>query len=224
MSPPAMVIVLLDGVGRVVNQHARALHECHEVLMPAWRTLVLRGRAELVVRDIDERLAPAVSFGEPIPERAPRVPDAKGLDVESGSLAAFLRHLPEVDRGVQLLARDGKHDRGHLVADDTIDARLQRLLPPDREVVSALEDGAEEGETLDVVPVRVCQEDVALDRRAVGALDERPAQLPQAGSGIEDDEPPFRRPDFDAGRVAAIAHGLRSGARDRSTSAPELDT
>src|SRR5207237_10303183 len=90
------------------------------------------------------------------------------------------------------------------------------------EVVSALKDGTKEGNALDVVPMGVGEKDVTRDGRAIGARDERAAELTDAGAGIEDDEPSFRRPQLHTGRIAPVADRVASRRRDRAPRSPEL--
>ena len=148
--------------------------------------------------------------------------DLIGADFVTVSLTTFLGDLGEVDRGVQLLEGDGEHDRRHLVADDARDVGLKRLGAPNREVISALKDGTKKRYALDVIPMGVGQENVAGDRGAVGAGDERAPELTDAGAGIEDDEPPFGGPQLDAGRVAPVADRVAPRRRDGAPRSPKL--
>src|SRR6185436_14588274 len=102
-----------------------------------------------------------------------------------------------------------------------VDARFESVAPPDGEVITALEDRTEERDALDVIPVCMRKEDVALDGRAVRAVQQRATQLPHPRPRIQDDQPALVRAHFHAWRVAAIAHGLRARARDGSASSPE---
>src|SRR5580698_16165 len=129
--------------------------------------------------------------------------------------------LLHVDSRRELVERDGKDDGRHLVADDATEARLHRLGAPDRKVVSLLEHRGEEWQTLDVVPVRVREEDVPTDRLPVRAVDQRATELANARAGVQDDQEAIRRAYFEARRVPAIAHGLGARAGYRATRAPE---
>ena len=148
--------------------------------------------------------------------------DLIGANFVTVSVAALFGDFREVDRGVQLLEGHWKHDRRHLVTHDARDVRLERLGAPDREVVSALKDGAGEGNALDVVPMGVGEKDVTRDGGAIGARDERAAELTDAGAGIEDDEPSFRGPQLHTGRIAPVADRVASRRRDRAPRSPEL--
>src|SRR6185312_7238950 len=88
-------------------------------------------------------------------------------------------------------------------------------------MISLLEDRRKERNSLDVVPVRMGEEDVAADSRAVPAGDERASELADARPGIEDDEPVGVRPHFHARGVPAVSHRVRSRSGNRPARAPE---
>jgi hypothetical protein len=76
----------------------------------------------------------------------------------------------------------------------------------------------EEWQALDVVPVRVGDEDVGLHRQLLQQL---LRQRKYAGAGIENDQGIVIAADFDAGGVATVAHGVRARRGNRATHAPE---
>jgi len=78
----------------------------------------------------------------------------------------------------------------------------------------------EERQPLDVVGVGVADEQVG-PRRA--AAREGDPELPRARAAIEDEERPIVGARLDAGRVAAVASGLRTGRGDGSPDPPEAD-
>jgi len=137
--------------------------------------------------------------------------------------AGPIGEVPEVDGGCELLEGDREHDRGHLITHDLIYPAFHRRRPPDGEPMSAAEDRRKEWKPLDVVPVRVGQEDVPRDERARRLVEETATQFADPRPGIEDDRPPLGRPEFDAGGVATVAHGVRAGRRDRSPRTPEAN-
>jgi hypothetical protein len=112
----------------------------------------------------------------------------------------------EVDRCIQLLERHREHDRQHLIADHAIDAGLQRLGSPNREMVPRLEDRREEGNPLDVIPMGVGEEDVGGDAVPVGGSDQRAAQLANACPRIENDQPIRLRPHLYTWGVATVSN------------------
>jgi hypothetical protein len=66
------------------------------------------------------------------------------------------------------------------------------------------------------------QEQGEVEGLALEFVEQRLAELAQAGAGVEDYEVATAA-DFDAGGVAAIAYGVRAGRRNRTANAPEFD-
>src|SRR5688572_2619194 len=208
VAPAAMMIVFLACVHRIVHEHAGVAHEAHEILTPmGWRIVLLRC-AQLVIRDVDERRPTPVSVGEAISHRAAGVANLRGAHRVAATLQGVVQYRTKVDAGGYFLKRHGEDDGRHLITDDTLDTGLGGLGPPNGEVVAQLEDGGEERQTLNVVPMTVREENVALDWRSIRTVDQRAAELPDPGAGVEDDQPPFARAHLHARRVAPIAHGL----------------
>ena len=72
-----------------------------------------------------------------------------------------------------------------------------------------------------MIPVRVGEEQREIERMTFEFLEQGFAQFPQAGTGVQDDEVAAVT-DFDAGGIAAIAHGARAGRGDGTADAPEF--
>src|SRR5580692_9732830 len=70
--------------------------------------------------------------------------------------------------------------------------------------------------------MRVGQENVAADRRAVRVLHQRAPELADSGARIEHDEPSIGRAELQTRRIAAVAHRVAPRAGNRSTRAPEM--
>ncbi len=69
--------------------------------------------------------------------------------------------------------------------------------------------------------MRMGQEHRQIQRLPLELRQQRAAQRPQSGPGVEKDD--FSADaDFDAGRVAAIAHSRRPRRRNRAAHAPEF--
>src|SRR5262249_27094484 len=100
--------------------------------------------------------------------------------------------------------------------------RLGVMRRVDAERRARVERGAEERDALDVVPVQVRDEEVEIDR-GVPVLRELNTELAQAGAGVEHEQRVAGRAYLDARRVAAVAHRLQAGRRDRAARAPEAD-
>ena len=82
---------------------------------------------------------------------------------------------------------------------------------------------AEERDALDVVPVKVRNENVGANGFAFGFALELLSEAAQSGAAIEDVEV-FARENFDAGGVATVTQIVGLGSRRGSAYAPELDT
>ena len=128
--------------------------------------------------------------------------------------------LDELHLGGHVAQPDRKVGRVGLVGE----RRLQRLRgtrrPDDREVRSGDKRRQEEGKPLDVVEVRVSDQEMRLDWFARA---EAAAQLRDPGAGIDHQQVVFLVSHFDAGRVAAVAKGPPARSRTRPPCAPELD-
>ena len=79
------------------------------------------------------------------------------------------------------------------------------------------EQRTEEAEPLEMVEVQVRQQDVNLVDRVAIDCD---AECAYPGSGVENERGAAIQPDFDAGRVAAVAERLGTGSRQRTATTP----
>src|SRR5262245_63740806 len=82
-----------------------------------------------------------------------------------------------------------------------------------------IEERREEAEPLDVVHVKMGQEQVDTADRGR----ERATERTDAGARVQDDHGAVVTAHLDAGRVAAVARRVRSGRRERSAHAPQRD-
>src|SRR5438552_3668837 len=147
--------------------------------------------------------------------------DGEGLDLLAIAVVPLLGDLAKVDSRAQAIERHREDDGRHLVPDDPVNARLERLRAPNGEVIALLKYRREEGNSLNVIPMRVGEENIARDAVSIGARDQRASELPHARAGVEDDEPPRRRAHLDARRISSVAHGVRPGGRNRAAGAPK---
>ena len=132
---------------------------------------------------------------------------------------AFLE-LPEVDAAAQVTELHGEVRVLHLPRHRFLEVVLEADRGVDVQLGAGDEGRHEERKALDVVPVRVPDEEMQLERLLLG-LHEMQTELANAGAAIEDDERPARRPDFDAGSIAAVFRGKGPGRSDRATGSPE---
>ena len=126
--------------------------------------------------------------------------------------------LPELQLDRHLIHRQREVDGVHLVGEGALE-RLHRPLRTDhRQSRAAHEVGTEEREALDVVPVRVADQEVRVDRAG-----ELVAELADARSAVDDDQLTVVGADLDAGGVAAVAQRVTAGGRAGASRPPELD-
>src|SRR6202012_1420014 len=124
----------------------------------------------------------------------------------------------EGDIAGQLADLDRRERRRDVAGDAVAEAGLGRRRSPDHDLGVGAEERGEEGEALDVVEVKVGEEEV--DAGRLGR--EREAEAADAGAGVEDDERAVGEGDADAGGVPAVGDRLRAGGGDRSPRAPEV--
>ena len=91
--------------------------------------------------------------------------------------------------------------------------------PPDLDADAVIPERREEAEALEVVEVQVGQEEVD---RAVCRVEEVEAKRADTGAGIQDERRVVVEQHLDAGRVAAVRHGVGAGGRNRASTAPDL--
>src|SRR5262245_9768274 len=96
--------------------------------------------------------------------------------------------LTELHPRAQVIEGYREHDRTHLLPKHQLEAREQRRRAEQPEVIPRLECRREEGESLNVVPVRVAEEHVARDRLTVCLVYQRAAEPAYARTAVEDDE------------------------------------
>ena len=161
---------------------------------------------------------PAVVL-QAVAEGGDRVVHRVRRHLHAGRLEGLARHhLAELELDRHLVHREREVDRVHLVGESALEGLHRPLWTDHGELRAADEVGSEEGEALDVVPVRVADQEVGVD----WAL-EHVAELADAGPAVDDDQVVVAGPDLDAGGVAAEAKGVAAGGRPGAPGTPELD-
>src|SRR5260221_6128646 len=160
MPPTDERFVPLRREHRVGHQNGCTARKGNEPVAPAGNLIVFRAGAQLVVRYIDESPPSIVTAREPIRQRAPRMPDGHGRHVIPSAMPLFLRQLLKVDPRLQLLEAHREHHGRHLVPYYPLDARLERLRAPAREMIPLAKQRRDERNTMNVMPMPVLQNNV----------------------------------------------------------------
>ena len=93
----------------------------------------------------------------------------------------------------------------------------------DFELVARNVERCEEGNRVDVIPMRMRDEDAALDA-LLAARQEMIAEPLDARAGVEDEELSVGKPEADAGRVTAVLVRVPTRTGEGATHAPELES
>src|SRR5256886_519934 len=164
-------------------------------------------------------------FRSPVAEGGAGVAQSHRLHAEGPHRELARLHLLHRELRRQCVQRDREHGRVHLLAEDRLERGRPLARAPDPHRVAGGEKRFEVREPLDMVPVRVRQQDLRL-YRAVLTLHQLASQSPDAGSGVEDNQlartlTPAGAFHSDARRVAAVARGVGSGGGDGAPRPPK---
>ena len=156
-----------------------------------------------------------------VAERQRGVVEVAGEDVDLADLEGALDQVVVPGGRAELFQRDREVGVLHLPGQRLLEPVAEPSRRVDVPLAAGLEEGREEREPLDVIPVGVGDEEMAADRPRSGAAMSacpRPwAPVPQS-STIEG---AVRGPDLDAGRVPTIAQGSLTGLRQGAARPPE---
>jgi len=149
------------------------------------------------VRVVERRGAHAHAFG-------------RRQRVAGGEVAVFQRRAEH-------LRRHGKERRHHELGEHALERHGAAQVPgPQAKAVLRLEQRLEERQTANVIEMSMREIEVGIEARVL----ERPAEVADAGAGIEEQEL-LAAAHFDRRGIAAVARGARAGARDGAAHAPE---
>src|SRR5436190_769168 len=224
VAPAPVLLQLLGRVHRIVDEQLHSPQERYEVLAPRRGGLIVPARPELVVGHV--RHARAARCGrEPVAEGGAGVAQSHRLHAEGPHRELARHNLLHRELRRQRVQRDREHGRVHLLPEDRLERGRPLARAPDPHRVAGGEKRFEVREPLDMVPVRVRQQDLRL-YRAVLTLHQLASQSPDAGSGVEDNQlAPTLTPagafHSDARRVAAVARGVGSGGGDGAPRPPK---
>jgi hypothetical protein len=163
----------------------------------------------------------AIGRKEPVTDADAGVVGAVGAHENGTDGEVEVLEFFDVNVAGQFVEGDGKVGAFHLAGERGDEALAGAFAAENPQAAARIVDRPEERQALDVVPVRVGEEQREIERMTFEFLEQGLAQFSQAGAGIKDDEV-VAVADFDAGGVAAIAHGARSGRGDGTADAPEF--
>src|SRR5438105_14829596 len=104
-----------------------------------------------------------------------------------------------------------------------IQTLARALVTDDPQLVLRVVGWNEKGKPLNVVPVRVGDQQRQFDRLVLELLCQRQTEPPNAAPGVEDDDLAVGA-DLDAGSVPAVLNGARAGRGDRAAHPPEFES
>src|SRR5256885_3919458 len=192
-----------------------AFQEAHEIVPPVLRDFVPPTAAQLVVRHVGDARS-TLRGCEPEAQCRSRMPQLDRADSELPDRELFHIHLLHRQRRGQRVERHGEHRRIHLLPENRFQRGRPLASPPDADGIARREERFEVRQPLDVVPMRVRQQDFYF-YRAVLFLDQLQPQRTDARPSIEHDQLTPGAFHGDARRVPAVARGC--GARSRNTPA-----
>lgn len=227
MAPADAGGVFGGGVLGVVDENVRLVDEGADVALAAqggtgWGGLGAAGgvgATDLVVGRVDERACRGI---EAEGDASARVMDSGGAGADLADAESEGAQLFDGDGAGHLGEGDGEEGGFDGSGDRAFEAGPGASPAEDADFLTGEVGGGEEGETLDVVPVGVGDEDADAGGVVLQFTDEGFAQFADAGAGVEDDD--IAAPSgFDAGGVAAVADGLGAWDGDGTADAPEAD-
>ena len=148
--------------------------------------------------------------------------EVHGRHAHVADLDLVAAELVHVDGGGQIAEPDREVFRFHLPAQHLFEAATWPWGAVDVDGHFVRVRRYEEREALDVIPVRVTDEEVDGERPATEVAHQRQPERPQAGAGVED-EHVTARAHLDARRVSAIARRVGTRRGGGPARAPERD-
>src|SRR5690348_1055795 len=219
MSPPPVLVELRRGVHRVVHQKLGAGEKVHQIPPPLRRCLVRPARPQLVVRHV-RHTGSAAGRRQPVSQGGAGVAQSHRPHRELPQGEVALGHFAHRELRRQRVQRHREHRRMHLLAEDRLEAHPALLRAPNPHRVARREEGLEVGQALNVIPVRVGEQNLRF-HRAVLPLHQLQPQGPDSGPGVENDEVPARSLHGHARCVAAVTCGVGARRGDRPARPPK---
>src|SRR5947207_5232427 len=182
------------------------------------RKLQFEALVRLVVGHVCDRPA---AGKEPIPCADARMIHKLGLHFHLADVKLHI--LKFFDRKMTWQFVQAYREKGslHLRSQDRAQTRTRSFITQDPDQILAVVDGDKERQTLDVIPVRVCNEKSQFDRLRSQLLFQRETETTNPGACIEHDNFAVC-PHFYAAGIASIPVRPRPRHRERAAHAPQL--
>jgi len=218
VAPPDVALVFFAVVLSVENEHVHPAQEFDELAGFAGGVSFARGFAgggaglmleamgRFVVREKGEG---TFRRGEPVADADARVIGEEGFNADRAEREIKVTQFINLDVAGQLLEADGEVGAFHLARQDFEQTAAGTLVAEDADAVVRAVERLEKGQALDVIPMRVGQQDVQGDGLFAEFAGQFAAEGAQPGAGVEDDDLAAAA-DFDAGGVAAVMNGGRT--------------
>ena len=228
MAPCQLARVLLQRVLRVVDHEVSAGKELHVplVLMMnshdlSWLSyLGVMARVRLVIGSVDHRHAAGF---QAVTHRKPGMVQVTGGDLNGAKVKGALGKLVVANRGVELAKCHREIRVLHLPGEGILQALPQTLRRVDVPFVPLDEERSKKGKSLDVVPVRVSEQEMT----AHGTLARRhkvSTQIMSTGAAVQDNQSPISSPHLHTGGVPPVANRARPRLCQRASRPPEPNT
>ena len=141
------------------------------------------------------------------------------LDRPEGKI--IIRKLFDLNVARQLGKRHGKVGAFHLPRQRGHQTRARAFAAQNAQMTARFINRRKKGQPLDVIPVRVRQQQREVEGAVLEFLQQRPAQLPQARAGVQNDDLPAVTHLHTRG-VSAVTNRARPGGGDGTAHTPEF--
>jgi hypothetical protein len=121
----------------------------------------------------------------------------------------------------QLGEGHGKIGAFHLAGERSHQAPARPGATENPQAAAGIIYGRKKWQALDMIPMRVRNEQGKVERFVLEFSEQRPPEQPQSGAGIENNDV-VARPDLNAGGIPPIAQGAAAGGGSGTTNAPEF--
>jgi len=163
----------------------------------------------------------AVAGGKSIADADARMIGHAGFDVDCAEVEACFFEFFDVDVGGDFFQSDGEKGTFHLAGKNVCQAVPCAFVTENAETILFFIDREKKREALNVIPMRVRQEQGDFHWRIIELGHQLATERAQAGASVENDDLALGA-DFDAGSVAAVADSGWAGSWNRAADAPKF--